>query len=210
MAPKKGNIIIGDQSLREDKFKKIYEAYFERLYAYTKVICRSDELAQDLVSDLFYQLWKNETDFDDIHDLEAYLFVSAKNQAIRAVVKDMRLVNHEFLEIKEKSVEYLNPEHLLLEKELRTRLNASIQKLPDQCQLIFKMAREQGLKYREIAKELDISTETVKTQLSKAQKQLKADIVKFYNDNGKGIPDVRLIGQWLFLIGINNCDIINL
>lgn len=187
----------------EKRFHEIYDTYFDRLYAYVKVICNSNELTEDILADLFKRFWENKTDFEAIEDLEAYLFVCAKNQTYRALVKELRLVNSEFLEIKRESIEYINPEQLLLEKELKTTFDKAVKNLPDKCQLVFRMSREQGLKYKEISVELGVSVETVKTHLSKAQQRLKEEVEMFYQDkHASGYADSRLIGSWLFLVGL--------
>ncbi len=188
------------KGLTEMRFREIYNTYFDRLYTYVKVICNSDELAEDVLADLFKKFWENRADFNHVNDLESYLFVSAKNQAYRALVKELRLVNSEFLEIKRESINYLDPEQLLLEKELKTTLDRAINNLPDKCQLVFRMRREQGLKYLEISTELGVSIETVKTHLTNAQQRLREEIVRFYREkNHVDFIDSRLIGFWLML-----------
>ncbi len=195
-------LMTRDSAATETRFRKIYNTYFDRLYAYVKVICHSDELAEDILADLFKRFWENKTDFEHVKDLESYLFVSAKNQAYRALVKELRLVNSEFLEVKQESIEFIDPEKLLLEKEMKTVLDRAVNSLPDKCQLVFRMCREQGLRYLEIADELGVSVETVKTHLVSAQKRLKEKIIRFYREKDQiDFVDSRLIGIWLIIAG---------
>lgn len=196
------------QKNREKHFEEVYRRYFDQLYAYARVICNSQNLAKDVVSDFFYNLWKNQTDLTQVNNLEGYLFVSVKNQAIQSLNRNNREISHEGLEIKIGSIDYINPEELLLEKELKVTLDKIILDLPDQCQLVFRMAKEQGMKYAEISEELNISVETVKSQLKKAQGKLRTEILKFYLDTeSSSLPDVRLIGQLLLLAALPYCEI---
>ena len=79
----------------------------------------------------------------------------------------------------------INPEDLMLEKELEIQLEKIVSELPDQRQLIFRMARERGMKYSEIGTELGISVETVRSQLMKAQTKMREEISNYYLDYQK-------------------------
>lgn len=202
---------IRGYSTNEAYFEKLYQQYFQRLYAYARAIVDSKSLASDIVSDLFYGLWKNKTNLFEIEDIEAYLFVSVKNQSIQTLKKTSRIQPCDALDAKLESIDYLNPEELLLEKEMLAALEKIISELPEQCQLIFRLFREKGLKNSEIAKELGISVVTVKSQKRKAQVKLKAGILKYYHDHQEhSMVDVRLISEYLLLItGISFYDFIN-
>ena len=208
-----GNISIHkslSHSTREAQFELVYKTYFKRLYAYAKVICDSQELAKDVVADFFFNLWKNQTDLQSIENLETYCFVSVKNQCVHALTKQKKGKAAVSDEVLEQAVELLNPEEVLLEKELRQKMDHVIASLPDQCQLIFRMSREKGLKHQQIAEELGISVDTIKTQLSRAQKKLKIEVVKYYMEKHEGVlPDVRMIGQYLLLAGLSYYEFLN-
>lgn len=209
MSRKKDNIRILSDESHKAYFERVYRQHFDRLYSYARIICNSPDLAKDVVSDFFYNLWKNQADLAGIENLKAYLFASIKNQSLQALAAQARELNEESLEVRRLSVEYINPEEVLLEKELREELDKIIAGLPDQCQLIFRMAREQGMKYNEIANELGISPETVKSQLKKAQARLRANIADFYLDKQEVTPDLRLTAYFLLLAGLTYCDIFN-
>ncbi|MEO9474403.1 MAG: RNA polymerase sigma-70 factor [Cyclobacteriaceae bacterium] len=195
---------------QEAYFEKVYREYFKRLYAYAKAIVDSQSLAKDIVSDLFYGLWKNKANLYEIDDLEVYLFVSVRNQSLQSLKKSSHIQTMEAIDAKYESIDYINPEELLLEKELLAALEKIISELPEQCQLIFRLFRERGLKNAEIAEELGISVVTVKSQKRKAQIKLKAGILKYYHDSeGVHLPDIRLISQYLLALGFINYDFIN-
>lgn len=195
----------------EAYFEVIYKEYFKRLYAYARAIVDSQSLAKDVVSDFFLGLWKNRESLQKVEDLEVYLFVSVRNQAVKALKKKNSLLpSKESLEVKLESIDYINPEELLLEKELLNLLRKITSELPDQCKLIFEMSMNRGLKNSEIASELGISVVTVKSQKRKAQAKLKAGILKYYHDHdGSNLPDIRMISQYLIWFGYLNYDLVN-
>ncbi len=186
------------------RFEEIYRAYFPRLYAYSRSIVDSQSMAKDIVSDFFYKLWLNKEDFDEIQDVEMYFFVSVRNLSFKSLKKAGAFRHEEHLQVKMQSVDYVDPEELLLEKELLEALESIISELPDQCQLIFRMSKEKGLKNAEIAAELGISVVTVNSQKKKAVARLKAGILKYYHDHDDlQLPDIRLISQFALILCCN-------
>lgn len=169
---------------RESFFAEVYQLHFKKLYAYAKAITRSGTLAQDVVSDVFYQLWKNNADLHEIRDIEVYLIVAVRNKSRRVLATNGMESASEMDEVIIEAIDYIDPQEVLLEKELLKVLDKVINDLAPQCRLIFKMAREQGLKNDEIATELGISAVTVKSQLRKAQLKLKKAI-RSYNQSGE-------------------------
>ncbi len=213
MTRKNSKISVSPKPSDEDReafIEEVYRKYFKRLFAYARVIVDSQSLAKDVVSDFFFALWKNKTNLLEIKDLEVYLFVSVRNQSVRALKKAANLYKSEQMDIKVETIDYINPEELLLEKELLTALEEIISNLPDQCQLIFRLYREQGMKNSQIAQELGISTVTVKSQMRRAQAKLRSGILRYYQDGEKThCPEMKLIGQYLVLSCVLNYDFIN-
>lgn len=178
--------------------EKIYKQYFDRLYSYARVICDSEELAKDVVSDFFYNLLNKKTDLSNVGNLEVYLSVSIKNlcfQRLSKAAKDQKT------EVLLATIDYVDPQQVLLGKELKRLLDKAINDLPDQCQLIFRMSKERGFSNKEIAKELQITTGTIKTQLVRAQAKIREAISLQYKDRTPGDPIWRLIGQILLMFG---------
>ncbi|MEP4532152.1 MAG: sigma-70 family RNA polymerase sigma factor [Cyclobacteriaceae bacterium] len=180
--------------------ENIYKDYFDRLFSYARVICDSEEMAKDVVADFFYGLLKNKTDLSKINDLEMYLSVGVKNACLQKLIKTSKSKANPILI---SSIDYIDPQQVLLGKELKTLLDRIINDLPDQCQLIFRMSKEQGMKNQEIAGELQIGLGTVKTQLIRSQEKLRAGIISHYKDSDIKNAPWRLIGQFiLFFVGI--------
>ncbi|MBV6642320.1 MAG: RNA polymerase sigma-70 factor [Cyclobacteriaceae bacterium] len=167
---------------RSAKFKEIYETYFLKLASYAFLITNSKEMAKDVVSEVFLSLWKSETDLSEIRELKSYLFTSVKNQAIRAVSRDPKIFDDFNTQLELKSVEYLNPEDLMIGNELAAKIREIVDAMPPQCQLVFKMVKEEGLKYHEVAERLDISTSMVKQHMMLALKNLRSGLEGHFSD----------------------------
>lgn len=139
-------------------------------------------MAKDVVSEVFLSLWKSETDLSEIRELKSYLFTSVKNQAIRAVSRDPKIFDDFNTQLELKSVEYLNPEDLMIGNELAAKIREIVDAMPPQCQLVFKMVKEEGLKYHEVAERLDISTSMVKQHMMLALKNLRSGLEGHFSD----------------------------
>ncbi len=163
-------------------FEKIYREYFRRLFAYALTITKSKTLAQDIVSDVFFNLWNSREDLYSIKELKSYLFASVKNRSISALTSNpVRFQRDDYNEALS-SVDKVDPEELMIGNELHEFIRHSIDTLPPQCQLVFNMVKGQRLQHNEVAKELGISTQTVKYHVSTALKKLKKDLETHFSE----------------------------
>jgi RNA polymerase sigma-70 factor (ECF subfamily) len=138
------------------------------------------EAAEEIVSDLFVKCWKNRKDLAKVINPETYLFVAVKNQSLNYLKKfsHIHLVQIESTD----RVEFINtydPEKELELKELHFLLDQAISTLPQQARIIFKLIREDGMKYKEVAEILNISPRTVQTQLFRAIKKLSIILANY-------------------------------
>ena len=166
----------------ETYFEDIYKEYFRRLFAYSLTITKSKVLAQDIVSDVFYNLWNAREDLYSIKQLKSYLFTSVKNRSISALSDNPVNFQREDHDDIVTAVEKINPEELMIGSELQEFINQSIDKLPPQCQLVFNMVKGQKKSHGEVAKELGITTDTVKYHISSALKKLKKDLEVHFSE----------------------------
>ncbi len=142
---------------------------------------KSEELSKDVVSEVFLNLWKNRHKFSQIREIESYLFIAVKNQSIRTLTNDYNKKVTIGFGNAVKMIDKVDPEELLLEKELLEDIEHAVSKLPPQCQLIYRMAKDEQLKYKEIAEDLGISIASVKTQLVKAAAVIRETIRRKYD-----------------------------
>ncbi len=164
------------------EFDQVYREHFGRLYAFASSLIKCEEMAKDVISDVFVNLWNSRIDFSKIRDIEAYLFIAVKNQALHVLSKSPHFIGNIDLDDSLKKIDLSDPERVLIEKELLNALESAIKSLPDQCQLVFALARDKNMTYQQISDELGIATATVKSHMIKAIANIRVFITEKYND----------------------------
>ncbi len=158
----------GDQAA----FTTLFHQHKNKLFSFILRITKSSPLTEDLIQDIFYTLWKNRATLTGINDFDRYLFRMAQNRCINSFRQTLR--DHTLLTtLSDKTVAENSPEQKLSEKEIRERLQQVLSGLPVQQKLVYTLSREYGLKYHEIARELNISPSTVKNHMAQALKTLR-------------------------------------
>lgn len=181
--------IMGDKYLKkiieeiakgnEASFRIFFDYYYPRFLRIAHYYVRNNETAEEVVMDVFAKLWKNKKKLTTIVNFNNYTYTLLKNQALNYLKRNS--ITTELLDeySTSKMIEYVEPEKLFLGKELAKELEKSISDLPPRCQLIYRMVREDGLKYREVAEALDISVKAVENQLLIAMKRIRS-VLKIY------------------------------
>ena len=154
-------------------FGQLYIEFMPRLLQFAQSIIKSKELAEEIVSDVFIKIWQHREHLKRIENFKLYLFVTTKNTALNYLSRHFRKedLSLDDIQVTHSTVHY-NPEQILITTELLNRINSAISVLPSRCKLIFKLAKEEGLKYNEIAHLLNISVKTIDSQMAIAIKKI--------------------------------------
>ena len=162
-------VIEGDDYFAlELLFKKMYNPLCQFCIKFVK----SSEVAEELVSDVFYSIWKNRNRLI-ISSPKAYLFTSVRNKAYDHLRKVKKQIHCDLENATNIPADTANSQEILVLGELTACMEQSISRLPKQCRLIYELSRDQGLKYKEIATILQVSVKTVETQMGRALKHLR-------------------------------------
>lgn len=158
-------------------FARFFSHYHGRLLKFALLYVRSRELAEEAVSDVFLKLWQKRTTLVEVHNLNSYLYIAVKNQALNYLQK---VGNQPGVSLDEVpmalTVELMTPERELLTAELQAEIQRAVEKLPPQCKIIFRLIREDGLKYKEVAEIMGISVKTIEVQMGIAIKKISVEL----------------------------------
>jgi len=154
----------GDQTA----FRELFDHYNKKLFNYTLKITDDDDLAEEIVMDAFVKIWCNRDSLCDIRNFNSYLFTLVKNRAFT----ELKRRAHEAYIIKglsKSQTEYHDvTEETVISNDYRHILDRVIDQLPPQQRIVYGMSRNEGMKYEEIADQLKLSKNTVKSHLKKA------------------------------------------
>jgi RNA polymerase sigma-70 factor (ECF subfamily) len=164
------------RGLKEDDrkiFHQIFHKYYPMLCFEARGYINSHDLAEEIVCDVFTRLWLNRQNLNIKTSIREYLVKSVHNNCIdyyRQQKRDLRIIagneipegNHSLLELGESPLDYI------LTQELEEKVQELVEGLPPQYKKCFKLSRYNDLTYEEIAKEMQISVNSVKTNIKNA------------------------------------------
>lgn len=160
----------------QNSFDRIYVMYYSRMLRFAKEYVVFEEDAENVVQDVFLLLWEKREVLDIRVSLVSYLFSLVKNRSLDYLRH--KVVAEEYkqeLSFKLMSLEQLNYT-FSSEEEIEKVIANAIDKLPERCREIFLKSRIEGMKYREIAEELNISANTVENHIAIALKKLRVEL----------------------------------
>ncbi|MDZ7723564.1 MAG: RNA polymerase sigma-70 factor [candidate division KSB1 bacterium] len=161
-----------EYELELKKVEKLFKKYYDSLIHYAYRYVNDISIAEDIIQDIFFQLWKNRHSIRFGVNIKTYLFNSVKNNCLKYLDRKKTRDNYKMQQVE---IEYdiYSPDHIMLRKEMQESVQQAVNSLPPKRYEIFCMSRFDGLSYREIASILDISIKTVETQISRALKVIR-------------------------------------
>ncbi|MCU0443854.1 MAG: RNA polymerase sigma-70 factor [Microscillaceae bacterium] len=158
-------------------FEGLFHHFYSNLCKYAYRVVHSEAKAEELVSDVFLRIWTHREHINIQSSFQSYLFKSVHNQCLDYLRSQYARQSSKFEEISYHHAQACeSPEQTMIFYETNQKIEAAIDKLAPQARLIFRMSRDQGLKYREIAEALNLSIKTIETQMGRALKQLRNSI----------------------------------
>ena len=181
------NLQMDIVNLHNDKksdFSRVYSIYFPKLVRFAREFVLSTEDAENIIQDIFIYLWEHQEILGSLSNLNAFLFVLVKNRCIDFIRQkklverkreEFEMVMDKELQLKMYALQQFD-ENALSSDDIEVILNNAINSLPEKCREVFILSRMEGLKYREIAERLNISTKTVEKQIITALKKLRVEL----------------------------------
>jgi RNA polymerase sigma-70 factor (family 1) len=160
----------------EAAFTQLYLHFGKKLIQFAVTLVRAKEIAEELVEDVFVKLWANRHNAPQIDNLTVYLYVAVKNRALNALSQKANELIAAPFDYLDTTVDDFSadPYDLLITAEMMSRMRTAVDTLPPRCKMIFKLIREDGLKYKEVAEILNISVNTIDAQMAIAVKKICA------------------------------------
>ena len=160
-------------------FEALFHQYYSGLCGYAESLVGTKEVAEEVVQDVFYNIWKNRESLRIRQSLQSYLYRSAFNNSMMHLRKMRREHFMEDVSRPEPRVDAPDPAQLIQLDEVSGLIQQTLESLPERTREIFRLNRQEGLKYREIALKLSISEKTVEANMGRALKALRNSMKKY-------------------------------
>ena len=177
------NVMIYLREGNEYAFRFIFDKYYDFLCMVADSYLRDEYISETIVGDIIYNLWEIKDNIDIKYSLRSYLVRSVKNRCINYLQHEYIQREISINQYEDKAaieelffIENKHPLESLLEQELENKINSIINELSPECRAVFKMSRFDGMKYEEIASELNISVNTVKYHMKNALGKLRLEL----------------------------------
>jgi RNA polymerase sigma-70 factor (ECF subfamily) len=149
-------------------FKKVFDFFYDRLYAFSFKYVKNNYAAEEITANTMLYLWEKREKISNINEIKPYLYKVTRNASLR-YLKDTKKV----VPLDANCNKLPQFEEYIIEEEVHVALLKAIDSLPYKCKRVFELSCIEGLKYKEVAEDLNISVNTVKSQRARALALLK-------------------------------------
>lgn len=163
----------------DERFEKIFDENYRRMLLHAQRFVQNEEDAEDIVADVFCDLWKRISEIDLDSGITTYLYRAVSTRALNLLRhQNVAAVRIETLEaINEKRMEFVakeNLEDIVNSKDIEDGIKKALSELPDKCREVFVLSYIKGLKSKDIAEAMNVSVRTVETHIYKALRILRS------------------------------------
>jgi RNA polymerase sigma-70 factor (ECF subfamily) len=163
--------LIGDGD--EQAFRRLFQYYSPRLNQFAYSIVKLKEAAAEIVDDVFIKLWKQREKVPSISNIRVYLYVAVKNSSLNYLSsKAHQQITEPFNHLDIALCSDQAPDQKMISAELQEKITSAVEALPPRCKMIFKLVREDGLRYKDVAEILNLTVNTVDAQMVIAVKRI--------------------------------------
>lgn len=161
----------------ETAFEAVFREHYAVLCNYAYTFLRDRDEAEEIVQSVFLAFWEKRLALDIHTSIKAYLFSMVRNASLNTLTR--KKMKEKYAQEKLQHSDVAESNQPVESEELAQRISAALQKLPEQCRVIFTMSRFEELKYAEIAAELNLSVKTVENQIGKALKIMREQLREY-------------------------------
>ncbi|PKQ64675.1 RNA polymerase sigma factor [Labilibaculum manganireducens] len=163
----------------QDSFKILYDKYFDALFLFGHKYVLAQDVVEDIIQESFIKIWEKRSSFYHEGAIRAFLYKTVRNSCLNQI--EHQKVRKSYEGQSDKNIcdeDYFL--HNVIEEEVSRIIKETVHKLPESARLIYLLSLK-GLKNAEIAEDLDISINTVKTQKQRASKFLKENLKNLFS-----------------------------
>lgn len=165
--------------LTEKSFEKLFREYVRPLTVYAIQFVKSQEIAEDIVQNLFLNLYEKRESLRIMDLTSNYLYRSVHNRCLNSL-RDQKTRNEKKAEIQDSpNADSSDPLQLMTDVEFEYKFMLVLETLSPQCRKVFEMSRLEHKRNRQIADELNLSKRTVETHISRALKIMREKLLKY-------------------------------
>lgn len=165
----------------EKAFETLFKKYYQMLRKVAQYMLDDLEQAEELVQDAFVNIWEKRSNVNPEASFKNYLITAVRNRCLNHIKAKKKTHSIDDDEIwQEQLVADSRTEAAVNFKEMHRAIEQAIDKLPEQCRIIFQLSRHEGMSYKEIAEALDIAPKTVENQIGRALKVLKVELKEYF------------------------------
>jgi RNA polymerase sigma-70 factor (ECF subfamily) len=160
------NSIVG-RLIRDDKkaLDEIYHIFYPRLYVFSKSFLKVDDDINDILQDVFVKIWMHRHNIKNVETFNAYIFTTTKNAIVSYFREKIKFQNFENRVKNHVIMEFTSSADAVEYADMKEKADYIIEQLPEKRKAIFKLRREEGLSYKEIAEKLEISVKTAEDHM---------------------------------------------
>jgi RNA polymerase sigma-70 factor (ECF subfamily) len=173
-------LLIELKSGNKEAFSLLFRKYYMDMVLFGGNYLHDRERCEDIVQNVFFKLWSDKEKLEITTSLKSFLMKSVKNGCLdelrhRQVIREYESYSEIFGDMDD-----LQTEKYILYSDLHDHLDEALKKLPEVCRIAFEMNRFEGLKYKEIAQQLEVSERTVEVRIGKAIGLLRKYLKDFF------------------------------
>jgi RNA polymerase sigma-70 factor (ECF subfamily) len=162
-------------------FEAMFRAHYVYVCAYARRFVRSQAVAEELAQDVFARIWARPGSMETGRNERAYLFVAMKRTALNYLAREGLAARYEAAQEHEASLERdrWSSTDVAEDRELEARVQAAVEALPPQARAVWRLQREAGMSYAEVARELNLSVKTVERHMGRALRGLRVSLAGY-------------------------------
>ncbi len=164
-------------------FSLFFILYYERLVRFATPFLGARCCAEDAVSEVLIRLFRKKNELFLIDNFEAYLFRSVKNEVINKLRAERNaIVRSTKISLKEIMHDCEDPHEKFLEQELSHRIDHAVGQLPAQRQKVYRLIKDDGMRYKDVARLMEISERTVEVHLKLAVREVQYAVALYLHN----------------------------